>query len=55
MTKEKAIELVTRQNGQAGIGPEDMLSWTWLRLILTDISDKEWERATVSALKSLSR
>lgn len=53
MTKSRAIELIDNHKNQL-IDPREMLDWSWLRVILNQIPDDEWDKATTSAIVILS-
>jgi len=54
MTKEEALELIDNyKNGL--IDPADLLHWTWLRVIVAQLTKDEWERALERALPILAR
>lgn len=54
MTKSRAIELIDSHKNRL-IDPVEMLDWSWLRVILNQIPDDEWDKATTSAIVILSR
>lgn len=37
------------------IDPTEMLRWTWLRVIILQIEEDEWEHAVLGAVETLSR
>ena len=54
MTKQEALDLIDKhKNGL--INPMVLLAWTWLRVIILNISDEEWEKAANKAVGTLSR
>ena len=52
MTRKEAIELIDNTKN-ALIDPVAMLNWTWLRVIINNISDEHWEAATDKAVTIL--
>lgn len=54
MTKEDAIDLIDRHKNKL-IDPVEMLHWTWLRVIIDQLSDEEWEGLRRKASPILSR
>lgn len=53
MTRVQAIELVDNHKN-ALLHPTDILSWTWLRVILLNITDEQWDAALEKAVVTLS-
>jgi hypothetical protein len=54
MTKTEALQLID-DHKNALIDPVEMLHWTWLRVIILQIPDDDWERYAASATEVLSR
>lgn len=54
MTKEEAIALIDKHKN-ALINPVEMLHWTWLRVIINNMTDEAWEAAVLKATEVLSR
>ncbi len=54
MYKQDALKLIDNHKNKL-INPVDMLHWTWLRVVILNISDDEWDRALGEAKKTLSR
>jgi len=53
MTREQAIELIDQHKNRL-INPVEMLNWTWLRVIILNLSDEDWSRALDKAIPTLS-
>jgi len=54
VTKQDALNIIDRRN-KALINPVEMLHWVWLRVIISQISDDDWERYLESATKILAK
>lgn len=54
MTREEAIKMIDAHKNKL-INPVEMLNWTWLRVIILNLDDKDWERALTETVKALSR
>jgi hypothetical protein len=54
MTRQDAIKMIDAHKNKL-INPVEMLNWTWLRVIILKLDDKEWERALTETVKALSR
>jgi len=54
MTKEEAITLIDEHKNKL-VNPVEMLNWTWLRVIINNIRDDDWQEALASAEDTLSR
>lgn len=54
MTKAEALKLIDDHKNQL-INPVEMLHWTWLRVFLLKISDREWDEIMGRAVETLSR
>jgi hypothetical protein len=54
MTREEAIAMIDFHKNKL-IDPVEMLSWTWLRVIIDNIDDGTWEKALSKAEGVLSR
>lgn len=53
MTQQQAIELIDQhKNGLVDV--VEMLDWTWLRVIIAQLSKEEWEKALDKAEKILA-
>jgi hypothetical protein len=53
MLKDEAVEMIDRhKNGLKD--PADMLHWTWLRVIIANLTQAEWEAALERALPVLA-
>lgn len=44
MTKAEAIDLIDTHKNKL-IDLDEMLSWTWLRVIVLNVSEQDWEQA----------
>jgi hypothetical protein len=53
MTRDQAIEVVDQARNNA-LEPVDMLNLTWVRVIISKISDEEWKKALAEAYPILS-
>jgi hypothetical protein len=54
MKRAEALTLIDDHKNKM-INPMEMLTWTWLRVIINQISDEEWEKATWKATEILAR
>lgn len=54
MTKEAALKLIDEHKNKL-VNPVEMLAWTWLRVIILQISDDSWEVYLGEATEVLSR
>ena len=54
MTKVEALTLIDKHKNKL-IDPVELLNWTWLRVIILQITDEEWNDCVESAIKVLSR
>jgi hypothetical protein len=54
MTKTEALHLIDEHKNKM-INPVDMLPWTWLRVIIYQIPDADWERYVKDAIVILSQ
>lgn len=54
MSKEEALRLIDGHKNKL-INPVDMLEWTYLRVIILQIPDTDWEGYLNSALTVLSK
>lgn len=54
MLKQEAIERIDSHKNKL-INPVEMLHWTWLRVIINQIPDEEWDRAVVKAEEIMSK
>lgn len=54
MTKQDALDLID-QHKNALIDPVEMLHWTWLRVILSNLSEEAWDDALAKAEPILAR
>lgn len=54
MTKQEAIDLIDGHKN-ALLDPVKMLHWAWLRVIVNQISDDDWEAYLERAAVILSR
>lgn len=53
MRKEKAIALIDAHKNKL-INPVEMLHWTWLRVIINNMTDETWEAAVGKAAETMS-
>ena len=54
MTKREAIDLIDGHKN-ALLDPVEMLRWTWLRVVVNQIPDDDWEAYLEAAAVALSR
>jgi hypothetical protein len=54
MTKTEALQLIDDHKNKM-VNPMEMLRWTWLRVIVLQISEEDWERYLTSAVEVLAR
>ena len=54
MTKEAALDLIDDRKNEL-IDPVEMLNWTWLRVIIDNVSEAAWQQALDDASETLSR
>jgi hypothetical protein len=54
MRKDEAIALIDMAK-QNLINPVDMLHWTWLRVIILQIPDEDWDKYVGKATEVLSQ
>ncbi len=54
MTKEEAIQLIDNHKNKL-INPREMLQWTWLRVILNQLSDEAWDACVDDAVEIMSK
>lgn len=54
MNKTDAIKLID-QHKNALVDPVAMLHWTWLRVIVNQIPDHEWEKYLEDAMEVVAR
>ncbi len=54
MTKLEALNLIDRHKNKL-INPVDMLHWTWLRVIILQIPDDQWDHFVGQATEVLSQ
>ena len=52
MTKEEALELIDNHKNKL-IDPVEMLNWTWIRVIINTIPDRDWYAALANSEKVL--
>lgn len=54
MTKEEALRLIDDHRNKL-LSPVEMLHWTWLRLIVLQIPEPEWELYVLGAAEFASQ
>lgn len=54
MTKAEAITLIDNHKNQL-LNPVEMLHWTYLRVILNQIPEADWEHYTEYSMETLSK
>lgn len=54
MTKSEALALIDAHKNKL-INPTEMLQWTWLRVIILQISQEDWEGYEHEAAEVLSQ
>ena len=52
MTKANAIKLIDEHKNKL-LDPVEMLNWTWLRVIVNNLTDDAWNAALKKALPTL--
>jgi hypothetical protein len=52
MTKAEALTLIANHKNKP-INPVEMLHWIWLKVIINQIPDSDWERYLVAAYAHL--
>jgi len=56
MTRDEAVLLIdTHKNNEQMVNPVDLLEWTWLRVIVDNVSDDAWDEALERAKEILGR
>lgn len=53
MTKTEAVALIDAHKNKL-INPVEMLDWTWLRVIINQIPDDQWENHVLAATEILA-
>lgn len=54
MSKEDALKLIDEHKNKL-LNPVEMLEWTYLRVIILNVSDEAWSKAADDAMQVLSR
>jgi len=54
MRKAEAIELIDNHKNKL-VDPVAMLHWSWLRVVLHSLPEKEWDAAVEKAVETLSQ
>lgn len=54
MTKNEALVLIDSHKNKL-INPVEMLSWTWLRVIISKIDDDTWKKALGEAADTICK
>lgn len=54
MTKQQALDLIDAHKNQL-TDPRDMLNWSWLRVIILKIPERQWEIYLNEAITVLSQ
>lgn len=54
MTRAEAVSMIDRHKNKL-VHPVEMLYWTHLRVIIDNLDDDAWNRATVEAIKILEQ
>jgi hypothetical protein len=54
MKRTEAIALIDAHKNEL-INPVDMLHWTWLRVIINNFTEGEWETAVEKAVETMSK
>lgn len=54
MTREEAVRLVDDHKNKL-VNPVEMLHWTWLRVIINNLPDEQWDAALSRAHGVLSQ
>ena len=54
MEKQKAIDLIDMHKNRL-VNPVEMLMWTWLRVIILNMPDDQWEAAVAKATEVMSK
>ena len=56
MTRTEAVALIdSHKNSKSMINPVDLLHWTWLRVIVNNLTDEQWDEACGKATEIMSR
>ena len=53
MTRTEAIALIDGHKN-ALINPVEMLHWTWMRVIINNLTDEQWDEACGKAVEVMS-
>lgn len=54
MNKAEAIKMIDDHKNKL-VNPVEMLHWTWIRVIINNISEEVWEDAAATAEEMMSR
>lgn len=54
MRKAEAIAMIDNHKN-ALLHPVEMLHWTWLRVIINNLPDEQWEAALGKAVETMSK
>lgn len=54
MTKKEALALIDAHKNKL-VHPVELLRWTWLRVIILQTTDEEWEALVERAIVIMSR
>lgn len=54
MTKQEAVAMIDAHKNKL-IHPVELLNWTWLRVIVDQMSDEDWERHVAKATEIMSQ
>lgn len=55
MRKEEAVALIYEHKNRKIINPVELLHWTWLYVIVSNLSDEAWEAALEKGMEVLSK
>jgi hypothetical protein len=56
VSKEQALKMIDAHKSQRGmINPTELLHWTWLRVIINQIPEEDWEKYMAKAVEVMSR
>jgi hypothetical protein len=54
MRRDEAIKMIDDHKNKL-VHPVEMLHWTWLRVIINNLSESEWETAVEKAQEIMSK
>lgn len=54
MTKQQALDIIDAHKNRL-VDPVQLLNWTWLRVIILNIPDEDWDKAVLGAAETLGK